>query len=628
VFGRATGNGNPGLQSNPVNTAGPSPQLVSLQLEKMLSSETWVHSPQLCRFLRFVVEKEVAGETDQLKEYVLGLEVLRKNESFDPRVDTGVRTEARRLRQKLAEYYQTEGRQDAIEIAVPKGSYRAVFTNRSETVPPAVEPASKAGRGRRRWIALGVSLAIAVALAGWLWSRTHASVRAPSIAVIPLENLSADPAEEYFSDGITDSLFTDLAKIHGLSVISRTSVMQYKRTQKTIPQIARELGVEYIVEGTVTRVGNRARISAQLIAAAADRHLWAESYDRTGSDILTLQAELAQAIAEQVHIHVTPQEQTRLAKHPTSLEAQDLYLKGRFNWQTRDTERMLKSIEYFNQAIAKEPEYALAFAGLADAYNVVSYRLGRKDYQARACEAARRALELDESLGEAHASMDGCLDLWDWRQRERHLRRAVELSPSYPTAHQWLGAMLIDLGRDREGLTEVRRAVELDPLGPSPNNALCMSLYMTRQYDQAIQHCLQALEVFPGYVEPYYGLGFAYTSKRMYPQAIAYLETAMKMTGGAPPVATLLAHAQAAAGDSSGARRLLQEFTARPDITPIMLAVLYLDVAEKDHAFEYLDKAVEERSFASDWMNVNPMLDSLHSDPRWAGLVRRMKLSN
>jgi len=559
---------------------------------------------------------------------VLGLQVLRKGESFDPRIDTAVRTEARRLRQKLAEYYQTEGRNDAIEIAVPKGSYRAAFAGRPEAIALSAKPAPEVAADRRPWIAACVVLAIGLGAAGWWWPRTHATTHTPSIAVIPLENLSADLDQEYFSDGMTDALFTDLAKIHGLSVISRTSVMQYKRTKKPVPEIARELKVDYVVEGTVTRIGNRVRISAQLIAGAADRHVWADSYDRTGNDILTLQGELAQTIAEQIHVHVTPQEQLLIVSHPVSLEAQDLYLKGRFNWQTRDTERMLKSTEYFSQAIAREPRYALAFAGLADAYNVLSYRMDRKDYQARACQAANKALELDDSLGEAHASMDGCLDLWDWPQRERHLRRAVELSPSYPTAHQWLGAMLIDLGRVREGLAEVRRAVELDPLGPSPNNALCMSLYMTRQYDEAIQHCLQALEVFPEYLEPYYGLGFAYTGQGRYPQAIGYLEKAMTMTKGAPPVATLLAHARTLAGDSLAAKRLIQEFTGRKDVTPIMLAALYLDVRDKDRAFEYLNKAVQERSFASDWININPALEGLHSDPRWAALVRQMNLPN
>ena len=603
----------------------PSPDGIRFQLDKLLGSATWVNSPQLCRFLRFVVEQEIAGHADRLKEYVLGLEVLHKGESFDPRIDTAVRTEARRLRQKLAEYYQGEGSSDAIIITVPKGSYRPVFIIRPE---PVALPVPGGPRTGVTWIVAGVMLVIGLSVAGWWWFRSHPVVHAPSIAVIPLENLSVDAAEEYFSDGITDALVTDLARIHGLSVTSRTSMSQYKRTTKPVHEIARELKVDYVVEGTVTRIGNRVRISAQLIAAAVDRHVWAQSYERTGNDILTLQAELAEAIAEQVHVHVTPQEQTRLAGHPASLESQDLYLKGRFNWQTRDTQRMLKSIEYFTQAIAKEPGYALAYAGLADAYDVISYRLDRKDYQERACQAAKKALELDESLGEAHASMDGCLDSWDWRQREFHLRRAIELSPSYPTAHQWLGAILIDLGRTREGLAEVRRAVELDPLGPSPNNALCMSLYMTRQYDQAIQSCQLLLEVFPGYLEPYYGLGFAYTSKGMYPQAISYLDKAMTMTNGAPPAATLLAHARALAGDPRMAKRLIQEFARRPDVAPSMLAALYLDAGDKDRAFEYLYRAIQERSFASDWINVNPALDILHSDPRWAPLIREMNLSN
>jgi len=345
----------PESQDHPSGSTGPSLDLIQIQLDRILSSDTFVHSPQLCRFLRFIVEQEIAGQSDQIKEYVLGLQVLRKDESFDPRVDTGVRTEARRLRQKLAEYYQTEGRSDPIEIAMPKGSYRAVFTTRPETIAPAVIAAAKAAPPRGRWLATGLILVVAASAAIWLWWRTHAPLHTPSIAVIPLENLSADAEQEYFSDGMTDALFTDLAKIHGLSVISRTSVMQYKRTKKPVTEIARELKVDYVVEGTVTRAGSRVRISAQLIAAAADRHVWAENYDRTGTDILTLQAEIAQAIAEQVHVHVTPQERTLLTKHPVSLEAQDLYLRGMANWQTRDTERMLKSIDYFNQAIAREP---------------------------------------------------------------------------------------------------------------------------------------------------------------------------------------------------------------------------------------------------------------------------------
>ena len=254
-------------QGQPFSPAIPSREATLSQLEKVLSSGTFVHSPQLCRFLRFVVEQELAGEADQLKEYVLGLQVLGKDESFDPRIDTSVRSEARRLRQKLAEYYQSEGKNDAIEIAMPKGSYRAAFTNRTEPVSNHAVAAAPPVWWRGRLIAVYAILAIGAAVSISFWLRMHATVHAPAIAVIPLENLSADPEQEYFSDGITDAVFTDLAKIHGLSVISRTSVMQYKRTKKSIPEIARELKVDYVVEGTVTRVGNRVRISAQLIAA-------------------------------------------------------------------------------------------------------------------------------------------------------------------------------------------------------------------------------------------------------------------------------------------------------------------------------------------------------------------------
>src|SRR5581483_3161668 len=260
--------------------------------------------------------------------------------------------------------------------------------------------------------------------------------------------LSADPEQEYFSDGMTDALFTNLAKIRGLSVISRTSVMRLKRTKKTVPEIARELNVDYVVEGTVTRAGDRVRITAQLIATAADRHVWAESYERGGKDVLGLQGELAHAIAEQVHIHVTPQEQARLGAQPASLEAQDLYLKGRFNWHTRDTGRLLQSVDYFQQAIAREPRYALAYAGLSDSYSVLAGRSNRTGYITAACQAARKAVELDSNLGEAYVGLaTNCVDDWNWRERELQLRKALDLSPSYPTAHQWYGQLLIDMGR-------------------------------------------------------------------------------------------------------------------------------------------------------------------------------------
>jgi len=598
----------------------PSPLAVNNELDRILSSKTFVNSPQLCRFLKFIVEYEIAGRGGELKEYVLGLQVLRKDDSFDPRLDTGVRSEARRLRQKLAEYYHSEGQGDPIEITLPKGSYRPAFHGR---------PEKAAARPPRAWV-FGIAGCgvLALTIGAWLWTRAHATARVPSVAVLPFENLSADPDQEYFSDGLTDALFTNLAKIRALSVISRTSVMQYKGTKKPVPEIARELKVDYVVEGTVIRAGDRVRISAQLIAASTDRHVWAESYDRAGSDGVSLQSELAQTIASQIHVQVTPQEQRRLIARPVGVEAQELYLKGRFNWQTRDTGRMQKSIEYFNEALIREPRYAMAYAGLADAYSVLSYRLGRKEFLTQACAAARKAIELDDGLGDAHASMDACEYQWDWRARERHLQRAIELNPSDSTAHQWYGALLINTGRGAEGLAEVRRSVELDPLAPAPNNALCMSLFFVREYDRAIQHCQQIHEVFPDYIEPYYGLGFTYAQKGMYPEAIGILQKAMKLSGGAPEVASILAHARALSGDRNAVPQLLREYQGRTDVSPAILAALYVDARDKHNAFYWLETAVEKHSFASESIKVHPALDGLHSDARWSALLRKMNLQD
>lgn len=628
---RGAGNLDPQRQVRSADAAAP-PEAVQRQLEAVLSSQTFIHSPQLSRFLRFIVEQEIAGKGGELKEYSLGVQVFRKDESFDPRIDTVVRTEARRLRQKLAEYYQAEGGSNAIEIVLPKGSYRASFRMQAETMPSSLTLAV-AKRSARIWWAACALLAIAGGTVYWFSMRTkqtnQALVPVPSIAVLSLENLSADPEQEYFSDGMTDALITNLAKIRALRVISRTSVLQFKRTRKPIPEIARQLGVEYLVEGTVMRAGDRVRITAQLIAARNERHLWAESYEREQSGVLALQSEIARAIANQINIRLTPHEQARLAPHVVSAAAHDLYLKGRFNWQTRDTDRLRKSIEYFNQAIELEPGYALAYAGLADSYSVLLGRSDgpeRKDLEIRSCAAARKAVELDGELGEAHTSLAVCKDDWNWQEQEQQLRRALELSPGYATAHQWLGAVLTNTGRLDAGLAEARRAAELDPLAPAPNMILAWALYMARQYDRSIAQSRRTIEMYPGNAQLYVHLGIAYQAKGMHREALDTLDTAMKLTGGAPPVAAVLAHIHAVAGDTQPARRLLAGFEKRGGVTPIVMALLYLDTGGKDHAFEWLARGVEQRSLYINELKVEPMFDSLHSDPRFATLLRKMNL--
>jgi TolB-like protein/Tfp pilus assembly protein PilF len=606
-----------------------SPSAIRAQLEIILASQAFVHAPQLCRFLRFVVDQEMGGQGGELKEYLLGIAVFRKDESFDPRLDAVVRTEARRLRQKLAEYYRTEGQGDIAEIALPKGTYRPVFRMLRKT-PPAASTAS----GIPRTLLMAGAILAVTGTAVYLLSRRvnepiRGALRPPSIAVLPLDNLSADPEQEYFSDGMTDALITDLAKISGLRVVSRTSVLQYKRVKKPLPEIARQLGVDYVVEGTVLRSGERVRITAQLIAAQNERHLWANSYERDRGDALALQAEVARSIAAEIHIRVTPQEETRLASQPAGREAHDSYLKGRFYWHTRDSARLQESLEYFNRAIEKEPGYALAYAGLGDSYLVLGGRAAgasRKDLLARAGSAAKKALELDDNLAEAHACLGGLSATeWEWPEAERHFKRALELSPSYATAHQWYAKLLIETGRFEEGLSEARRAVDLDPLSPSINTLLGWALYSARQYDPAIGQFRQTIEVYPNLAGAHLHLGMAYVAKGMHKEAMKVLQQAVNLTHRAPAALSLLGHAYAAAGDNRAPQRLLDELKKRREVA---FALLYMDAGDKDRAFEWLAKGYEEHSQFMEELKVNPVFDGLRSDARFAALLTKMHLAN
>jgi TolB-like protein/Tfp pilus assembly protein PilF len=543
-----------------------------------------------------------------------------------------VRTEARRLRNKLAEYYANEGLTDSLVIELPKGSYRPVFRQRSApTKTSSNSPAVSHAHGKL--LAAGLVLVLAGGAVYWLSTRgtpnrDHTSL--PSLAVLPLENLSADAEQEYFSDGLTDQLITDLAKLRGLRVISRTSVLSYKRVKRPLPEIARQLGVDYVVEGTILGSGERVRITAQLIEVKNEHHLWADTFERDRRDALALQGEVARTIASQIHIHVTPQEDARLSRVPVAPQAQDDYLRGRFNWHTRRPDLLLKSLDYFQQAIAKQPDYALAYAGLSDSYSVLSGRATgpeRKDLLDQARDAAKKALELNDGLGEAHAALAVSSWDWTWKENERQFKRAIALSPGYGTAHQWYAGLLIETGRLDEGLAEARRAVELDPLSPSVNQTLGWALYIARQYDRSIEHSRQAVEAFPDFVQAYATLGMAYEAKGMHRESEEILQKALQLSGGAPTIAALFAHTRAGAGDTGETRRLLQEFKQRGGITPVVLALLYMDNGDHDHAFEWLETGVREHSMFIEEVTCDPLYDRLHSDPRFPALLRKMNLT-
>ena len=494
-------------------------------------------------------------------------------------------------------------------------------------------------RRRLQWLvaasilaATVVAVVFALNIGGWQ-ERVFGGGSKPirSLAVLPLKNLSGDPEQEYFADGMTEALITELGKISALRVISRQSVMRYKDTDKPVPEIARELKVDAVVEGSVLRDGERVRIAAQLVQAAPERHLWAESYERDLSDILALQGEVAQAIAREIKVAVTPAEETRLASaHPVNPEAYQAYLKGRYNMEKWSVDARKTATRYFQQAIEIDPDYALAYAGLAEAYNLqAGAAIPREEAIPRARAAAKRALEIDDTLGEAHASLAiiRVLRDWDWVGAEQEFKRALELNPNDPNAHHWYMHYLIWMGRTRDSLDTSQRALELDPLSPTMNSQLGEYYVFTRQYDRAIAQFRKTQTMDPSFFPMYHFFGRAYLGKGMYREAIAVLQEAVTLSGGDPDRVADLGYAYAVAGKRREALKVLDELKERSkhmNVPPFSIAVVYAGLGDEDQALEWLGKAHQERSWWMVTLNEFHAFDNLRSDSRFQELVRRM----
>ena len=447
-----------------------------------------------------------------------------------------------------------------------------------------------------------------------------------SLAVLPLENLSGDPEQDYFADGMTEALIMELGKISALRVISRQSVMQYKGTDKPLPDIAEELKVDAIVEGSALREGDRVRISAQLIRAVPEKHLWAQSYERNLTNVLALQREVTRAIAREIKVAVTPEEEIRLAgARPVKGEAYEAYLRGRYFWNKRTEEALKKSIEYFQQAIEKNPSYAPAYAGLADAYIVmIGWRfISNTEGLPHARTAATKALEIDDTLVEAHASLAGVKEQeWDWIEAEIEFRRAIELNPGYATAHQWYAEFLAKMGRFTEAVAEIKRARDLDPFSLIINAIEAQVFFLARRYDEAIKSCRRTLELDPNFFPAHLYLARAYLEMGFYEDAIAEMERWAALSGR-PEMKITLAFTYAAAGQRTEVRRVLDELE-RFYVPPYLLALVYAGLGEKDRAFQQLDEAYDVRDPDLVYLKVDPRLDPLRSDPRFQSLLRRM----
>ena len=486
-----------------------------------------------------------------------------------------------------------------------------------------------------RWV-IGALLVLSLSiLSVWLFrSRPPALSGIRSLAVLPLENLSGDASQNYFADGMTDELITDLAQISALRVISRTSVMVYKGARKPLPQIARELNVDAVVEGTVLRSGDQVRITAQLIEASTDKHLWSQSYEGELRDTLALQSRVASAIADQIRINLTPREQAALKSiKAVNPEAYESYLKGRYFWNKRTADGLKAALAYFNQAIEEDPKYAKAYSGLADTYALLGdwqYAvMTPKEAFPKAKAAAIHALELDNTLGEAHNSLAFVLDGFDWDLDAggKEFQRAIELNPGYATAHHWYAWHLSLLGRFDEAIVEMRKAENLDPLSLIIEADLAELLLLAHSYDDSIRQSLKTIELDPNFALAHNQLGQAYLQKHMYAEAVVELKKAVQLSGDSPTCIANLARAYVASGKRSEAVKLLDDLKKRSSTdysNSSEIAMIYASLGNKDQAMSWLEKGFEERF--NPGVLLRPGFDPLRSDPRFKNLLRRIGL--
>jgi len=452
-----------------------------------------------------------------------------------------------------------------------------------------------------------------------------------SLAVLPLENLSHDLEQEYFAEGLTESLITTLAKVGELRVASRTSSMLYKGARKSLKEIASELEVDILIEGTVLREGDRIRITAQLVDPVRDSHLWAESYERDVRSVLALQSELAQAIARQVRIKLTPEEQVHIAQAPAvDPAAYEAYLKGRYYWNRRSGQSLAKCVEYFRQAIAADPCYAASYSGLADGLTISAIwsLLPPAEGCGKAKELAQRAIEIDPGLAEAHASLAWATTYsdYDFVAVEREFERAIELNPRYATAHEWFGMVLALLGRFEEGYTEAMRAVRLDPCSSVMHWALSFVCWCGRRYDDSIEYCNRALELDSAFTPAYWQLGVTHLSKGMYGPACGFFKQADDLSPDVPIILAYLATVHAASGDSQAlddSLARLNKISSHRYVSPYLMARIYA-VLDHAKALEWLERGYQQRA---EWMvllKTESGFDAMRTEASFQDLMRRM----
>jgi len=616
-----------------------SAESIRAALEKILASPGFANADRISRFLRYTVEETLNGQTDKLKESLLGIDVFGRKPTYDPRVDAVVRTEAVKLRARLREYYETEGQEDQILIDLPKGGYVPAFRQR-EKPAPEVEPAPAIPEPHRRreWKPAIASLLV-VALFGisiYLISKARtrsAGASTPqlaSIAVLPFADLSPDQDQEYFCDGMTEEIIDALAKINGFRVVARTSSFAFKGKQQDIREIGKKLNVATVLEGSVRKDGNRLRVTAQLNSVTDGYHLWSETYERELKDVFAVQDEISRAIVNTLQLKLASQ-----GKQPrppsNNVEAYDLYLQGRYHWSRWRTEGAQRAIEFFQLAIGKDPKYAAAYAGLADSYVWLAFfgALPPNEAMPKAKQAALKALAIDDSLAAAHTSLGYVSALYDfnWPAAEREFKRGIQLNASDSDAHFGYGiTYLAPLGRMDEALHEMQIARDLDPLSPITTTYLALAYFFNQQPAAGMEQYNRALDLDPDFVEGRLDRATHFLDHSGFKEFYAELDRAQ---GLAPQsrIDHLRAFGLALQGKKAEALKLTRKWE-KPEggvfVRPTSVSMVYAALGDKEQMYLWLERAYAQRDGMLAFINQQGCYRPYRAEPRFIALEKRL----
>jgi TolB-like protein/Flp pilus assembly protein TadD len=614
---------------------------IRAELVKILRSTDFERRPQLQRFLEFLVEEELSGRGDRLKEYVIGTEVFGRPAGYDPRLDSLVRVEAKRLREALEFFYSGDGKADSIRIEIQKGSYTPSF---QAIEIPKIGPAGSVRTLRRLWpwfaVIVGGAMLIASLAAIFLWPHKTKEAAIHTVAVLPFENLSSEPGNEFVCFGLVDEITTELAKNEQLRVIARTSASQFSR-KDSVQAIGKQLNADSIVEGSVSRSGNTFRINVQLINVSDSVHVWAQSYERQGADPLQIQNEVAHAAARGliVRLGVAGGENVLSPRYSASLEANQLYWRGMYlrPWRGKEhwREDLVKSAEFLEAAVRKDNQFAPAYAALSDVYMNLAFESNggtiTTDYSMRARNAASRAIGLDDNSSEAYCSLaviQAFYD-WDWVAAEKNFRRSLQLNPSNAKAHSWYAQALLPQRRIDEAIEQAQRSMELDPLSFQVSNFLGVSYYLAGDYKHAIQCARQTIQLDPRFSAGYALNGMVLEQEHNYEQAIAEYQKGLQIAPVHSFIQGRLGHAYAKAGRLPEATKILNEMLSRRDadnLSDFHIAFTYAGLGDADAVFAELNRAYARRDPDLPYLNADPILNEYRADPRFIEILRKLRL--